>query len=70
MFVVIMHTHTHTQVISARIRGFESGIEGVGQTRERVQLAKTWVSKLVVVVNKMDYQLLIGQDRGTYVASF
>ncbi|PWA83710.1 translation elongation factor EF1A/initiation factor IF2gamma family protein [Artemisia annua] len=43
-------------VISARIGEFESGFEGGGKTREHVQLAKTLgVSKLVVVVNKMDY---------------
>jgi len=43
------------QVISARKGEFETGYEKGGQTREHVQLAKTLgVSKLVVVVNKMD----------------
>ncbi|CAN7035180.1 unnamed protein product [Brassica rapa subsp. trilocularis] len=42
-------------VISARKGEFETGFENGGQTREHVQLAKTLgVSKLVVVVNKMD----------------
>ncbi|RID51797.1 hypothetical protein BRARA_H02439 [Brassica rapa] len=42
-------------VISARKGEFETGFEKGGQTREHVQLAKTLgVSKLVVVVNKMD----------------
>ncbi|KAF3606726.1 hypothetical protein DY000_02045689 [Brassica cretica] len=42
-------------VISARKGEFETGYERGGQTREHVQLAKTLgVSKLVVVVNKMD----------------
>ncbi|CAN8308347.1 unnamed protein product [Cochlearia groenlandica] len=42
-------------VISARKGEFESGYEGGGQTREHVILAKTLgVSKLIVVVNKMD----------------
>ncbi|KAI0494519.1 hypothetical protein KFK09_024657 [Dendrobium nobile] len=42
-------------VISARKGEFETGYEKGGQTREHVQLAKTLgVSKLVVVVNKMD----------------
>ncbi|CAN8312443.1 unnamed protein product [Cochlearia groenlandica] len=42
-------------VISARKGEFETGFERGGQTREHVQLAKTLgVSKLVVVVNKMD----------------
>lgn len=43
------------QVISARKGEFETGYEKGGQTREHVQLAKTLgVSKLLVVVNKMD----------------
>ncbi|KAF3780636.1 Eukaryotic peptide chain release factor GTP-binding subunit [Nymphaea thermarum] len=42
-------------VISARKGEFETGYERGGQTREHVQLAKTLgVTKLVVVVNKMD----------------
>ncbi|MQL88551.1 hypothetical protein Taro_021114 [Colocasia esculenta] len=44
-------------VISARKGEFETGYEKGGQTREHVQLAKTLgVSKLIVVVNKMDEQ--------------
>ena len=43
------------QVISARKGEFETGYEKGGQTREHVQLAKTLgVTKLLVVVNKMD----------------
>eukprot|EP00958_Prasinococcus_capsulatus_P017242 scaffold1939_cov392-Prasinococcus_capsulatus_cf.AAC.2 len=42
-------------VIAARQGEFETGFERGGQTREHAQLAKTLgVSKLVVVVNKMD----------------
>ncbi|KAL3626640.1 hypothetical protein CASFOL_030189 [Castilleja foliolosa] len=42
-------------VISARRGEFETGYERGGQTREHVQLAKTLgVTKLIVVVNKMD----------------
>ncbi|KAL8124073.1 hypothetical protein AgCh_011905 [Apium graveolens] len=42
-------------VISARKGEFETGFEKGGQTREHVQLAKTLgVTKLLVVVNKMD----------------
>ncbi|CAN0902277.1 Eukaryotic peptide chain release factor GTP-binding subunit ERF3A [Linum grandiflorum] len=42
-------------VISARKGEFETGYERGGQTREHVQLAKTFgVTKLLVVVNKMD----------------
>ncbi|KAF2309062.1 hypothetical protein GH714_000306 [Hevea brasiliensis] len=42
-------------VIAARKGEFETGYERGGQTREHVQLAKTLgVSKLLVVVNKMD----------------
>lgn len=42
-------------VISARKGEFETGFEKGGQTREHVMLVKTaGVSKLIVVVNKMD----------------
>lgn len=42
-------------VIAARKGEFETGFERGGQTREHAQLAKTLgVSKLIVVVNKMD----------------
>lgn len=42
-------------VIAARRGEFETGFERGGQTREHAQLAKTLgVSKLIVVVNKMD----------------
>lgn len=42
-------------VISARKGEFETGFEKGGQTREHAQLAKTLgVTKLVIVVNKMD----------------
>lgn len=42
-------------VVSARKGEFETGFERGGQTREHAQLAKTLgVSKMVVVVNKMD----------------
>jgi peptide chain release factor subunit 3 len=42
-------------VISARKGEFETGFERGGQTREHAQLAKTLgVSKLLVIVNKMD----------------
>jgi peptide chain release factor subunit 3 len=42
-------------VIAARRGEFETGFERGGQTREHAQLAKTLgVSKLLVVVNKMD----------------
>ncbi|XP_006365402.1 eukaryotic peptide chain release factor GTP-binding subunit ERF3A-like isoform X1 [Solanum tuberosum] len=42
-------------VISARKGEFETGYERGGQTREHVQLAKTLgVTKLIIVVNKMD----------------
>ncbi|XP_075519411.1 uncharacterized protein LOC142553205 isoform X1 [Primulina tabacum] len=47
-------------VISARKGEFETGYERGGQTREHVQLAKTLgVSKLLVVVNKMDEPTVI-----------
>jgi len=43
------------KVISARKGEFETGYERGGQTREHVQLAKTLgVTKLIIVVNKMD----------------
>ncbi|KAK2972704.1 hypothetical protein RJ640_025555 [Escallonia rubra] len=46
---------TGVLVISARKGEFETGYERGGQTREHVQLAKTLgVSKLLIVVNKMD----------------
>eukprot|EP00479_Gromia_sphaerica_P009776 TRINITY_DN4238_c0_g1_i1.p1 TRINITY_DN4238_c0_g1~~TRINITY_DN4238_c0_g1_i1.p1 ORF type:complete len:117 (-),score=30.60 TRINITY_DN4238_c0_g1_i1:123-473(-) len=42
-------------VISARRNEFEAGFDRAGQTREHAMLAKTLgISKLVVVVNKMD----------------
>ena len=42
-------------VISARKGEFEAGFEQEGQTREHIQLARSLgISKLVVVVNKMD----------------
>jgi len=42
-------------VISAKKGEFEAGFDGDGQTREHVQLAKSLgISKLVIVVNKMD----------------
>ena len=42
-------------VISARISEFETGFERGGQTREHAMLAKSFgVTKLVVIVNKMD----------------
>lgn len=42
-------------VISARKGEFETGFEKGGQTREHVMLVKTaGVSKVVVVINKMD----------------
>lgn len=42
-------------VISARKGEFETGFERGGQTREHAQLAKTLgVTKLVIVINKMD----------------
>lgn len=42
-------------VISARKGEFETGFEKGGQTREHVMLVKTaGVSKLIVVINKMD----------------
>ena len=54
-FEIFDRTLSHDQVISARKGEFETGYERGGQTREHVQLAKTLgVSKLLVVVNKMD----------------
>ena len=42
-------------VISARKGEFESGFDGMGQTREHAMLAKTLgIQKLIVVINKMD----------------
>ncbi|OMJ80946.1 hypothetical protein SteCoe_18710 [Stentor coeruleus] len=42
-------------VISARISEFETGFERGGQTREHAMLAKSFgVTKLIVVINKMD----------------
>ena len=42
-------------MISARKGEFETGFERGGQTREHAMLAKTLgISKLFVVVNKMD----------------
>jgi len=50
-------------VISARKGEFETGFERGGQTREHAQLAKTLgVTKLVVVINKMDDQSVVGDD--------
>jgi peptide chain release factor subunit 3 len=50
-----MRFSVHEQVIAARRGEFETGFERGGQTREHAQLAKTLgVSKLLVVVNKMD----------------
>lgn len=44
-----------SQVISARKGEFEAGFDKGGQTREHAQLVKTaGVTKLVVVINKMD----------------
>ncbi|KAI3894036.1 hypothetical protein MKW92_026054 [Papaver armeniacum] len=58
-------------VISARKGEFESGYEGGGQTREHVLLAKTFgVSKLIIVVNKMDDPTVEwSQERYTEVKS-
>lgn len=50
-------------VISARKGEFETGFEKGGQTREHAQLAKTLgVSKLVVVINKMDDPTVAGPN--------
>ena len=51
-------------VIAARKGEFETGFERGGQTREHAQLAKTLgVSKLVVVVNKMDDPSICNADK-------
>lgn len=53
-------------VISARKGEFETGFEKGGQTREHVMLIKTaGVSKLVVVINKMDEPTVLW-DEGRY----
>ncbi|KAH0840125.1 P-loop containing nucleoside triphosphate hydrolase protein [Lanmaoa asiatica] len=53
-------------VISARKGEFETGFERGGQTREHVMLVKTvGVSKLVVVINKMD-DPTVNWDIGRY----
>ncbi|XP_052143638.1 uncharacterized protein LOC127763087 isoform X2 [Oryza glaberrima] len=53
-------------VISARKGEFETGYERGGQTREHVLLAKTLgVSKLVVVINKMD-ESTVGWSKERY----
>ncbi|KAG0709601.1 P-loop containing nucleoside triphosphate hydrolase protein [Suillus ampliporus] len=53
-------------VISARKGEFETGFERGGQTREHVMLVKTaGVSKVVVVINKMD-DPTVNWDRGRY----
>ncbi|KAF8843138.1 hypothetical protein BDN67DRAFT_964780 [Paxillus ammoniavirescens] len=53
-------------VISARKGEFETGFEKGGQTREHVMLVKTvGVSKVVVVVNKMD-DLTVNWDEARY----
>lgn len=56
-------------VISARKGEFETGFERGGQTREHAQLAKTLgVTKLVVVINKMDDPSAVESD-GTWSQS-
>ncbi|KZP32925.1 hypothetical protein FIBSPDRAFT_907125 [Athelia psychrophila] len=53
-------------VISARKGEFETGFEKGGQTREHVMLIKTaGVSKLIVVINKMD-ESTVEWDQGRY----
>lgn len=53
-------------VISARKGEFETGFERGGQTREHVMLVKTaGVSKVVVVINKMD-DPTVNWDKGRY----
>lgn len=57
-------------MISARKGEFETGYEKGGQTREHVLLAKTLgVSKLIVVVNKMD-DPTVNWSKERYVFSF
>ncbi|KNZ79831.1 Eukaryotic peptide chain release factor GTP-binding subunit [Termitomyces sp. J132] len=53
-------------VISARKGEFETGFEKGGQTREHIMLVKTaGVSKVVVVINKMD-DSTVGWDKARY----
>ena len=53
-------------VISARKGEFETGFEKGGQTREHVMLVKTaGVSKVVVVINKMD-DPTVGWEKARY----
>lgn len=53
-------------VISARKGEFETGFEKGGQTREHIMLVKTaGVSKVIIVVNKMDDPTVIW-DKGRY----
>ncbi|KAL4081830.1 P-loop containing nucleoside triphosphate hydrolase protein [Scleroderma yunnanense] len=53
-------------VISARKGEFETGFEKGGQTREHVMLVKTvGVSKIVVVINKMD-DITVGWDEARF----
>lgn len=55
MIIVASQADIGVLVISARKGEFETGFEKGGQTRELVHLAKTvGVTKLLVVVNKMD----------------
>lgn len=62
-----MKWHRIFQVISARKGEFETGFERGGQTREHAQLAKTLgVSKLLVIVNKMD-DPSVGWSKERYV---
>ncbi|KAJ4482745.1 P-loop containing nucleoside triphosphate hydrolase protein [Lentinula lateritia] len=53
-------------VVSARKGEFETGFERGGQTREHIMLVKTaGVSKLVIVINKMDDPTVLW-DKGRY----
>lgn len=53
-------------VISARKGEFETGFEKGGQTREHIMLVKTaGVSKIVIVVNKMD-DITVNWDKARY----
>lgn len=53
-------------VVSARKGEFETGFERGGQTREHVMLVKTaGVTKLVVVINKMD-DITVNWDKSRY----